>query len=400
MRKRITIIVCIIFGLILCRYLFTAFNTHMAKVGMQKVAMPEIVVDTVKSQDVIKSFEAPARVVSKYQVNVEARIDGYLLRSYFKEGDYVKAGQVLFEIEPQEYQYALQQAKANLNSAKAKQIYYDKQSARAKQLVEHDYIAKADYDNAVAQRDSYRADYQRSLSIYRDASRNLGYTKVKAPVDGRVGMITVTVGNYVRMNAGYLTTINSVNPMYVTFPLEANDFNELARIDGGSNVKHRVVYVFSNGTKYEIDGVQDFIDNKVDVASGTITLRATFKNDNGRLMAGDYGRAIIYATNTDPVPVIPTKAIQENQEGSFVYKVDENNIPTLTYIKVMENKGTYTLVKSGLSVGDKIAVGGLQQILPGTPCKVVDSLPEEPVKKPNIFVRLLRKIKRLIKGNR
>lgn len=400
MRKRITIIVCIIFGLILCRYLFTAFNTHMAKVGMQKVAMPEIVVDTVKSQDVIKSFEAPARVVSKYQVNVEARIDGYLLRSYFKEGDYVKAGQVLFEIEPQEYQYALQQAKANLNSAKAKQIYYDKQSARAKQLVEHDYIAKADYDNAVAQRDSYRADYQRSLSIYRDASRNLGYTKVKAPVDGRVGMITVTVGNYVRMNAGYLTTINSVNPMYVTFPLEANDFNELARIDGGSNVKHRVVYVFSNGTKYEIDGVQDFIDNKVDVASGTITLRATFKNDNGRLMAGDYGKAIIYATNTDPVPVIPTKAIQENQEGSFVYKVDENNIPTLTYIKVMENKGTYTLVKSGLSVGDKIAVGGLQQILPGTPCKVVDSLPEEPVKKPNIFVRLLRKIKRLIKGNR
>lgn len=400
MRKRITIIVCIIFGLILCRYLFTAFNTHMAKVGMKKVAMPEIVVDTVKSQDVIKSFEAPARVVSKYQVNVEARIDGYLLRSYFKEGDYVKAGQVLFEIEPQEYQYALQQAKANLNSAKAKQIYYDKQSARAKQLVDKDYIAKADYDNAVAQRDSYRADYQRSLSIYRDASRNLGYTKVKAPVDGRVGMITVTVGNYVRMNAGYLTTINSVNPMYVTFPLEANDFNELARIDGGTNVKHRVVYVFSNGTKYDVDGVQDFIDNKVDVASGTITLRATFKNDNGRLMAGDYGRAIIYATKTDPVPVIPTKAIQENQEGSFVYKVDENNIPTLTYIKVMENKGIYTLVKSGLSVGDKIAVGGLQQILPGTPCKIVDSVPEEPVKKPNIFVRLLRKIKRLIKGNR
>ena len=400
MRKKITIIVCIIFGLILCRYLFTAFNTHMAKVGMSKVAMPEIVVDTVQSQDVIKSFEAPARVVSKYQVNVEARIDGYLLHSYFKEGDYVKAGQVLFEIEPQEYQYALQQAKANLNSARAKQIYYDKQSARAKQLVDHDYIAKADYDNAVAQRDSYRADYQRSLSMYRDASRNLGYTKVKAPVDGRVGMITVTVGNYVRMNSGYLTTINSVNPMYVTFPLEANDFNELVRIDGGTNVKRRVVYVFSNGTKYEVEGVQDFFDNKVDVASGTITLRATFKNDNGRLMAGDYGRAIIYATKTDPVPVIPTKAIQENQEGSYVYKVDSNNIPTLTYVQVMENKGNYTLIKSGLAVGERIAIGGLQQILPGTPCKIVDSLPEEPVKKPNIFVRLLRKIKRMIKGNK
>ncbi len=400
MRKRITIIVCIIFGLILARYLITMYNTHMQKVNMKKVAMPEIVVEKVQSMDIIKSYESPARVVSKYQVQVEARIDGYLLRSYFKEGDFVKAGQVLFEIEPQEYQYALQQAQANMKSAKAKQVYYDKQSARAKQLVDADYIAKADYDNAVAQRDSYRADYQRTLSAYNDARRNLGYTKVKAPVAGRVGMITVTVGNYVRMNAGALTTINSVNPMYVTFPLEANDFNDLTRIDGAANVKRRVVYVFSNGTKYDIDGVLDFIDNKIDPGSGTITLRATFNNDNGRLMAGDYGRAIIYSTKTDPVPVIPTKAIQENQEGKYVYKVDEKGIPTLIYIKVLEHKGDISLIKEGLQTGDRIAVGGLQQIIPGTPAKIVSALPPENHKKPNIFVRILNKIKRMLKGNK
>ncbi|MCR5265591.1 MAG: efflux RND transporter periplasmic adaptor subunit [Cyanobacteria bacterium RUI128] len=372
----------------------------MQKVNMKKVAMPEIVVEKVQSMDIIKSYESPARVVSKYQVQVEARIDGYLLRSYFKEGDFVKAGQVLFEIEPQEYQYALQQAQANMKSAKAKQVYYDKQSARAKQLVDADYIAKADYDNAVAQRDSYRADYQRTLSAYNDARRNLGYTKVKAPVAGRVGMITVTVGNYVRMNAGALTTINSVNPMYVTFPLEANDFNDLTRIDGAANVKRRVVYVFSNGTKYDIDGVLDFIDNKIDPGSGTITLRATFNNDNGRLMAGDYGRAIIYSTKTDPVPVIPTKAIQENQEGKYVYKVDEKGIPTLIYIKVLEHKGDISLIKEGLQTGDRIAVGGLQQIIPGTPAKIVSALPPENHKKPNIFVRILNKIKRMLKGNK
>ena len=400
MRKRITIIVCIIFGLILCRYLITLFNTHMAKIAKQKVAMPEIVVANVGAADIIKSFEAPARVVAKYQVNVEARIDGYLLHSYFKEGDFVNAGQVLFEIEPQEYQYALQQATANMKSAKAKQVYYDKQSARARQLVDKDYIAKADYDNAVAQRDSYRADYQRTLSVYRDAKRNLSYTRVKAPVSGRVGMITVTVGNYVRMNAGVLTTINSVNPMYVTFPLEANDFAELVRIDGSPNVKRRVVYKFSTGEIYEFEGVQDFFDNRVDEASGTITLRATFRNDNNKLMAGDYGKVIIYSTKTDPTPVIPTKAIQENQEGKYVYKVDKNGVPTLTYIKVLEHKGDSTLVKEGLNIGDRIAVGGLQQIIPGVQAKIVDALPEEPVKKPNIFVRLLRKIKRLIKGNK
>lgn len=400
MRKNITIIVCVVFGLILLRYLFTEFNTHMAKTNMKKVAMPEIMVDTVRLQDIIMSYEAPARVVAKYQVNVEARIDGYLLQSYFKEGDFVKAGQVLFEIEPQEYQYAYQQAQANLKSARAKQIYYDKQSARAKQLVDQDYIAKADYDNAVAQRDSYRADYQRSLSMLNDARRNLSYTKVKAPVSGRIGMITVTVGNYVRMNAGSLTTIYSVDPIYVTFPLEANDFNELIRIDGSARVKRKVEFVFSNGKKYEVEGVQDFFDNKVDPASGTITLRATFKNDRFQLMAGDYGRAIIYSTKTTPVPVVPTKSIQENQEGKYVYKVDENGVPTLVYIKVLEHKGDNTLIKEGLEIGDRIAVGGLQQIIPGVPAKIVDNLPEENVKKPNIFVRFIRKIKRIIKGNK
>lgn len=400
MRKRITIIVCVVFGLILARYLITLFNTHMQKVNMQKVAMPEIVVEKVGSKDIIKSYESPARVVSKYQVNVEARIDGYLMRSYFKEGDFVKAGQVLFEIEPQGYQYALQQAQANVKSAKAKQVYYDKQSARAKQLVDKDYIAKADYDNAVAQRDSFRADYQRSLSVYNDARRNLNYTKVKAPVSGRVGMITVTVGNYVRMNAGSLTTIYSMNPMYVTFPMEANDFNELARIDGSANAKRRVEYIFSNGKKYEFYGEQNFFDNKIDEASGTITLRATFPNEGYRLMAGDYGRAIIYSNKTDPTPVIKTKAIQENQEGKYVYKVDKNGVPTLTYIKVLEHKGDYTLVKSGLDIGDTIAVGGLQQIIPGVPAKIVDYLPPEPQKKPNIFVRIFNKIKRILKGSK
>lgn len=398
MRKKIILIISIVFGLIFLRYCITAYNTHMQKAHMKKVAMPEVVVDNVGSMDIIKKFEAPARVVAKYQVNVEARIDGYLQKSYFKEGDFVKAGQVLFEIEPQEYQYAVQQAQANLKSARAKQVYYDKQSARAKQLVDKDYIAKADYDNAVAQRDSYRADYQRSMSAYNDARRNLGYTRIKAPVSGRVGMITVTVGNYVRMNAGSLTTINSVNPMYVSFPIEANDFNELIRIDGSPVANRRVEFIFSNGEKYELNGVQDFFDNKVDEASGTITLRATFNNDKYKLMAGDYGRAIIYSNKKDPTPVVPTKAIQENQEGKYVYIVNNDNIPKLVYIKVLEHKGDITLIKEGLKTGDRIAVGGLQQIIPGMPVKIVDTLPEQEVKKPNIFVRIIKKLKRIIKG--
>jgi RND family efflux transporter MFP subunit len=399
MRKKITIFIAILFGAIFVRYIISAFNTHITKVNMSKVATPEVVVQTVQAQNIVKHFEAPARVVSKYQVNVEARVNGYLQRSYFKEGDFVKAGQVLFEIEPQEYQYAVQQAKAELTKARAMQVYYDKQCARAKQLVSQDYIARADYDNAVAERDSYRAGLASTKSAYNDARRNLGYTKVKAPVSGRIGMITVTVGNYVTMNAGALTTINSVNPIYVTFPLEANDYNELVRIDGTSNIHRKVEYIFSSGEKYQQNGVQDFYDNKIDEATGTIKMRATFQNVGDKLIAGDYGKAIIYATRKDATPVIPSNCIQENQEGKYIYKMNKNNIPELVYIKLYEQDGDNSIVKEGVEIGDRIVVGGIQQVIPGNPVKIVSQLADtQQNKKPNIFVRLFRKIKRLLKG--
>lgn len=397
MRKKIIICILILFAAILLRFIISAVNTHFNKIKIMKASTPEVVVNEVKSFNVIKKYEAPARVVSKYQVNVEARISGYLLKSYFKEGDYVQAGQVLFEIEPQEYQYAMQQATADLKSAKAMQVYYDKQSERARQLVQQDYIARADYDNAVAQRDSYRAGLARSMSVYRDAKRNLGYTKIKAPVSGRVGMITVTVGNYVSMNSGPLTTLYSTNPIYVTFPLEATAFNDLARIDGTARIKRKVDFIFSSGEKYQIEGIQDFYDNKVDESTGTIKMRATFNNANDKLISGDYGKIIIYSTKTTPVPIVPSKAILDNQEGKYVYKIGENNLPELTYVKVDGIEGHNSIISSGLEIWDKIVVGGLQEVIPGVPVKIVNEI-KAPQHKDSFLKKLLRKLKRIVKG--
>ena len=143
-----------------------------------------------------------------------------------------------------------------MDNARSQQIYYDKQLARYGELVKNDFIAKSDYDNVLAQRDAYRAQVQSMESAYRDAQRNLSYTKVKSPVNGRVGIIDVTVGNYVSMNSGPLTTINSSEPMYVTFPLEAKDFVELVRIDGAPDANREVEFIFSSGQKYEFKGTQ------------------------------------------------------------------------------------------------------------------------------------------------
>lgn len=396
MKKNIFILMAIVFSAILFRYLFSAFGTHMMQVKMKASMTPPVTVVKVCQTCKQKSYEIPARVTSKSQIQVNARINGYLTKSYFKEGDYVKAGQILFEIEPQEYQIAAERARADVQRARAQQIYYDKQAVRSQQLVKQDYIARSEYDNAVSQRDLYRASTNYAEMNYRDALRNLSYTKVKAPVSGRVGIITVTVGNYVTINSGALTTIYSTRPMYVTFPLDTEQFSTLTSIDGGSNVNRKVEYVYSSGNKYAHSGVQDFRDNRVDESTGTITMRATFANEDDGLIPGDFGRIIIYSNNDFAVPTIPSKAIQENQEGKYVYVLDEKNLPKLVYIKTLGQEGENTLIDSGLKIGDTVITSGLQKVITGMPVKIVEEeVTDKTQKKPNIFVRFFNKVKRI-----
>ena len=331
---------------------------------------PEVTVDTIKDTEIIRSYEAPGRVVAKYRVDVLARINGYLQKSYFKEGDFVKAGQTLFLIEPAEYSNAANVAKADVENLKAQLEYAEKQLARAEELVKKDYIAKSQYDNILSQRDSLRAQLASARSRYNDSNRNLSYTNVKAPVDGRVGIIDVTLGNYVSPSSGPLTTINSTDPIYVTFPLESTDYNALAQADGADNKNRRVEVYFSGGNKYELEGIQDFIDNKIDPSTGTVTLRATFKNPNNQLLHGEFVNIKLYSNRPVKTPIVPLVAVQENQAGKYVYKIDEQNLPQLVYIKVSGQHGDNWIIKDGLKTGDKVIVDGIQKVMPNTPISI------------------------------
>ena len=396
MRKKIITIIVVILVLISGRMILSNFDKVKSAKMRASMSTPSVTVATVGTRNVVRQFEAPARVVAKYRVDVLARISGYLTKSYFKEGDYVKAGQVLFEIEPQQYQYAASQAKANLDNAKAQSDYYNKQLARYEELVRQDYVARSDYDNILAQKNAYNAQEESALNVYRDAQRNLGYTRVKSPVDGRVGIISVTVGNFVTTTSGALTTINSSNPMYVTFPLNSKEYAELVRIDGNS-AQRDVEFIFSDGKKYELKGIQDFYDNKVEETTGTITLRATFQNPKDELIQGDFGRVIIYSKSKDNMPVVPQSATMENQEGMYLYILDKDNLPQMVYIKTMgQTDDNMWIVSEGVKPGDRILTGGMQKVIQGKPVRVVQTLAETPqkVKKPNIFVRIFNKLRK------
>lgn len=382
--KNIIIFLSVIIAAILIRFGFSMFSNFMQGKAMKNKPAPSVTVQEIENQSVIRSFEAPGRVVSKYRVDVLARISGYLQKSYFKEGDYVKAGQVLFLIEPAEYSNAANVAGANVKNLTAQLTYAEKQLARAAELVKKDYIAKAQYDQLLSQRDALKAQLASAQASYNDANRNLGYTHVKSPVDGKVGIINVTVGNYVSPTSGALTTINSTNPIYVTFPIDSNDFQALSNADKANNKNRKVELLLSGGSKYSLTGVQDFQDNKVDQSTGTVTMRATFQNPNNQLIHGEFVTVKLYSNNPVDVPVAPVTAVLENQAGKYVYKLDENDLPQLTYVKTGEQNGHNWIINEGLKKGDRIITEGLQKVTPGKPIKIVSEEEMQKIKKEQV----------------
>lgn len=384
MKKNIIIFLSVIIAAILIRYGFSIFSNFMQGKAMKNKPAPSVTVQGIENQSVIRNFEAPGRVVSKYRVDVLARISGYLQKSYFNEGDYVKAGQVLFLIEPTEYANAANVAGANVKNLNAQLTYAEKQLARAAELVKKDYIAKAQYDQLLSQRDALKAQLASAQASYNDANRNLGYTHVKSPVDGKVGIINVTVGNYVSPTSGALTTINSTNPIYVTFPIDSNDFQALSNADKANNKNRKVELLLSGGSKYSLMGVQDFQDNKVDQSTGTVTMRATFQNPDNQLIHGEFVTVKLYSNNPVDVPVAPVTAVLENQAGKYVYKLDENDIPQLTYIKTGEQNGHNWIINEGLKKGDRIVTEGLQKVTPGKPIKIVSEEEMQKIKKEQV----------------
>ncbi len=325
---------------------------------------PKVRVETIKEKEIYESFEATGRVDSVSKVNIGARVSGYLKKSYFKEGAFVKKGQTLFLIEPEQYQYAMQVSSGDINNIQSKLNYANKQLARAKELVKQDYIAKSKYDEILSQRDSLAAQLNIARTQHKDAARNLSYTNIKAPVDGRVGAVEISVGNYVTPSSPALTTIYSTNPIYVVFSISAEDFDKLKKTDLRIS-SHKTEIYLPDGTKYKYTGVQDFYDNKIDKLSGSIKLRASFENPDNTLIHGEFVKVKIYANKAVKKAIVPIVAVLSSQEGKYVYKLDKNNIPQITYIEIdspLDSKRW--IVKSGLKSGDRVITDGSAKVMP------------------------------------
>ena len=330
----------------------------------QMMRMPkEVVVDYPVNTNSFISAESTGRVEAKYSIDVMARVSGFLNKKYFNEGDYVKKDQVLFQIDPQEFQLEVRNSQANVNQYSALLLNSQQELDRANALIKEDLVSHSYVDQSLASRNQNQALLDAARQKLQLAKVNLSYTSIKSPIDGRIGKINITEGNYVSLTSGPLVNVSSIDPVYVTFSLRSADFMKLLMAsDKFKDVEVRVQ--FEDGNWYKRIGKIDFVDNQIDKNSGSIQMRATFENPDGWLVPGNYMKVSLKAPQRVQFMTVPQASTKgDAMSGYYVWAIDKNNAAVRKDIKVSDEIDNHWIVESGLNPKDKIVVAGVQNIL-------------------------------------
>jgi len=375
MRKKIGIILLVLVFFVFARFAWVKFAESQSAKGKAAAMIPTVTLEEVAEKEVANTIEAPGRIQAKYSVDIVAKVTGSLMKKHFNEGDYVKKGQLLFTIDPQEYSIAVNRASADLQNARAVAFRAQKDYERAKELVAKDFIAKSTYDQNLAERNVANANIKSASAQLSDARRLLSYTRVTSPVSGRIGMVNVTEGNYITPQTGSLARVVSLDPIYVTYSLDSKQFNQLRDDTIMPTVKQnqpiRVQLTLPDGTVYKYDGDEDFFGNEISQTTGSIPLRATFKNPENTLMPGDFVKVKIFSNTKHKRLVVPQAAVLQDSTGRYVYTLDGENNAVQTYITTDGEYENYFIIKDGLKAGDKYILDGLVKVMNGAKVKVV-----------------------------
>lgn len=371
-RKRVAIVILLV---IIVPIIYNKVSGKIAAVIQAKLnSIPkEVVVDNPHVQDVFINAEATGRVEAKYSVDVIARVPGFLIKKFFKEGDFVKKGQMLFQIDPREYQIEVNNARATVNQYSALLTNAQQELDRANALIKEDLISRSDVDQSLATRNQNRALLEAARQQYELAKVNLSYTNIKSPIDGRIGKVNITEGNYVTATSGSLVNISSTNPVYIAFSLKGDDFVKLLQ---ASN-RYKDVQVqaqFDGGEWYDKTGTVDFVDNQIDKDSGSISMRAVFENEKGWLVPGNYMKVKLIAPKMVKYMTIPQACTKGDPMSGYYVWVVQDNKAVRRDIKVADSINNNWIVTDGLNFDDVVVVSGIQNIAAeGQKLKIIDN---------------------------
>ena len=324
---------------------------------------------TVEPRKVPIRFDIVGQVEGSKQVEVRARVSGILQKQFYNEGDAVKEGAALFEIDRAPYEIALAQARAQLAQATAQVDQARREEARLKPLVQDRAVSRKEYDDATSSRQLAEAAIQQANASIRQAELNLSYTRVAAPLAGITGRAEHSIGTLITIdaNGSLLTTINQVTPVWVRFSLAEADLAKLP--DGRLNRSTPVVMelLLLDGSPYPLKGRLNFAASAIDTRLGTQQLRAEFDNPRQLLLPGQFVTVRITAGERDKVFLVPQAAVVQTEKGNLVFTVDAEGKAQARPVKTGDWIGSDWTILSGLNAGDKVVVDNLLKLQPGAP---------------------------------
>ena len=324
---------------------------------------------TVEPRRVPIRFDVVGTVEGSKQVEVRARVSGILQKQFYNEGDAVKQGAPLFEIDPAPYEIALAQARAQLAQATAQVAQARREESRLQPLVQDRAVSRKEFDDATSSRQLAEAAIQQANASVRQAELNLSYTRVAAPLGGVSGRAEHSIGTLITTdaNGSLLTTINQVTPAWVRFSLAQND---LANLPGGHLDRATPVAItllLPDGTPYPSKGRLNFAATALDTRLGTQQLRAEFDNARQQLLPGQFVTVRITAGERDKVFLVPQTAVVQTEKGNLVFVVDAQSKAQARPVKTGDWIGNEWTILSGLNAGDKVVVDNLLKVQPGAP---------------------------------
>jgi membrane fusion protein (multidrug efflux system) len=331
-------------------------------------APPSVGVRSAAMKGVSQSFEFVGRIKAVNKVEVRARVEGFLDKVLFREGQEVKTGNLLYQIEKIQFQTEVDQAKANLAAAEAATTNAQLQYGRNVELVKRQFSTQALVDQKKADLDSARAKVLQMQAALTQAEVNLDYTDIRSPIEGRIGRTAYTVGNLVNPASGVLATIVSQDPIYVLFPVSIRDLETIRaarREANGSLAKIEIRLRLSGGQDYPLPGVWNLTDPQVDQQTDTVIMRATIPNPNGQLIDGQFVTAVIRERREEPRLVIPQAALQIDQSGYYALVVDGRHKVEQRRIQTGPDRDTDVVVTAGVREGENVIVDGVQKVRPG-----------------------------------
>ena len=365
-----------------------------AKRSTPSLPVPVVEVAAAQQKDVPVYGEWIGTLTGQVNADVKAQVTGYLLTRNYKEGSFVRKGQLLFEIDPRPFQAALDQAKGQLAQAQAQLIQNQAQLATAEAnqlksqldvekydpLAKVDAVSKQDFDNATqtnlankaqvkaaeAAIGAAKAQIEASGAAVETAGINLGFTRIVSPIDGIVGIAQAQVGDLVSTTSGPLTTVSTLDPIRDYFTVSEQEYLALQkRFSDSGKDQWKLQLILADGTTYPQQGQFYFADRQVNPNTGAIQLAALFPNPGNVLRPGQYGKVRAVTRIQQNALLIPQAAVNEQQGSYLVAVVDKENRVSMRPVQVGEHTGTMWVIQQGLRASDRVVVEGQQNLKPG-----------------------------------